>query len=94
MIEDVKIALRIASNAYDSEITDLIAACRADLQLAGIIPDKANADTDPLIKRCIITYVKAEFGYDNAESEKYKASYEMLKRHLMLSNEYTVSEQT
>ena len=43
---------------------------------------------DPLIKRAIITYVKANFGWNNPDAEKLKQSYEMLKSHLSLSAEY------
>ena len=80
--------LRINHAHFDEEITDLIGAARADLLLGGILPDKVNDETDALIKRAITVYVKAEFGLDNADSEKYRESYNMLKRHLMLSNEY------
>ena len=81
--------LRLNHTHFDAEITDLIGAARADLLLGGILPDKVNDENDPLIKRAIVVYVKAEFGLDNADSEKYRESYGMLKRHLMLSNEYT-----
>lgn len=81
--------LRLNHTHFDAEITDLIGAARADLLLGGILPDKVNDENDPLIKRAIVVYVKAEFGLDNADGEKYRESYGMLKRHLMLSNEYT-----
>lgn len=43
---------------------------------------------DPLIKRAIIVYVKANFGWNNPDAEKLQQSYEMLKCHLALSQEY------
>ena len=85
ILDDIKIALRISNTAYDSEINDLIAAARADLMLAGILLAKANDDTDPLIKRAITVYVKANFGWNNPDSEKLQQSYDMLKAHLALS---------
>ena len=90
-ILDIKTALRISINntAFDSEITDLIAAARGDLMLAGILPAKANDDTDPLIKRAITVYVKANFGWNNPDAEKLQQSYAMIKGHLALSQEYT-----
>jgi len=90
-ILDIKTTLRISTNntAFDSEIAGLIAAARADLMLVGILPAKANDDNDPLIKRAITVYVKAHFGWNNPDSEKLQQSYEMLKRHLALSQEYT-----
>jgi len=90
ILNDIKTALRISINntAFDSEITDLIAAARGDLMLAGILPAKANDDNDPLIKRAIMVYVKANFGWNNPDAEKLQQSYDMLKMHLSLSQEY------
>lgn len=80
--------LRINHTHFDAEITDLIGAARADLLLGGIKASKVDDESDVLIKRAIVCYVKAEFGLDNSDAEKYRESYNMLKRHLMLSSEY------
>lgn len=86
-------ALRISHQKFDDEISDLIAAARADLHdLGGIKAEKVNDEDDPLIKRAIMAYVKADFGLDNNDAERYRESYEMLKRHLMLSDEYKDTE--
>ena len=82
-------AIRISHTKFDGEITDLIAAARADLLLGGILRAKVECESDALIKRATMLYVKAEFGLDNADGAKYRESYDMLKRHLMLSEEYT-----
>ena len=82
-------AIRIKHKKFDEEISDLIGSARADLLLSGIIADKVCDENDYLIKRAITAYVKAEFGLDNADASKYRESYEMLKRHLILSTEYT-----
>jgi len=89
LLDDVKLALRISSSAFDSEVQDLIDAAKSDLQLSGVHPDRME-ENDPLIKRAIITYCKAHFGYDNPEAERFQQSYDMLKAHLTLSQEYTV----
>jgi uncharacterized phage protein (predicted DNA packaging) len=89
MLDKIKEALRIKNTtAFDSEITDLISAAKADLVLSGILESKIS-DTDPLIIRSIILYAKSHFGIDNTESEKYQAAYNSLKTHLCLSSEYT-----
>ena len=90
ILDDVKAALRVTTvNAgIVGEVTDLIAAAKADLALAGVIPAKSILDTDALIKRAIITYCKANFGYDNPDAERLQQSYEMLKAHLTLSIDY------
>jgi len=95
LLDDVKLALRITSSAFDSEIDDLIAAARADLKLSGVDPQKADADDpDALIKRAIIIYCKAHFGLDNPEAERLQDAYDMLKAHLTLSREYAQAGDT
>jgi uncharacterized phage protein (predicted DNA packaging) len=89
MLANVKVALRITHSALDTEINDLIAAARQDLILSGVLPAKANADTDPLIKRAIVTYVKAHFGYDNPDAERLMMAYNQIKMHLTLAGDYT-----
>lgn len=100
MLEDVKAILRISNNAYDAEINDLIEAAKIDLKLSGVNvnktvtqtytpePTKENPEPDPLIKRAIIVYVKANFGWNNPDAEKLQQSFRMLETHLALSQEY------
>jgi uncharacterized phage protein (predicted DNA packaging) len=89
MLEDVKSALRVDGDDLDTEIQDLIDAAKADLQLSGVHKDKV-VDTDPLIKRAIIVYCKANFGYEDPKlTERFQQSYISLKHHLTLSAEYT-----
>jgi uncharacterized phage protein (predicted DNA packaging) len=90
MLADMKKALRISNTAYDDEITDLIDEARQDLILSGLSETvvKNETEVDPLIKRAIRTYVKANFGWDNPDSEKLNHSYEMLKGHLSLAGDY------
>lgn len=85
----MRAAIRINHSKSDDEISDLIAAARYDLcVLGGIKADKVRDEADPLIKRAITSYVKAEFGLDNGDAERYRESYETLKTHLMLSEDY------
>lgn len=90
ILDDVKQALRISSTntIFDIEINDLISATRLDLIQSGVSSIKANDDTDALIKRAIITYSKANFGYDNPEANRFQQSYDMLKIHLALAGDY------
>ena len=85
MLEKVKLALRVSGNIFDLEIQDLIDAAKLDLKITGVV--KVN-DTDPLIQRAIIVYCKANFGYDNNETERFQKSYDMLKQHLSLAGDY------
>lgn len=85
MLESIKLALRIKSSAFDTEINDLIESAKLDLKISGVV----NVDvTDPLIKKAIKTYCQANFILDNKESERYQASYDSLKQHLSLCGDY------
>ena len=85
MLEKAKIILRITNNAYDEEITDLINAAFLDLAEAGVTN---TDDTDELIIRAVMTYVKANFGWQNNEAERLDKAYEHLKTHLTLTSTY------
>jgi len=89
MLEDVKTALRVSGDDLNLEIHDLIEAAKADLILSGVHESKV-VDTDPLIKRAIIVYCKAHFGYDDPKiTERFEQSYISLKQQLTPSIEYT-----
>ena len=88
LLDDIKVAMRITTDLFDGELHDLIAAAKSDLKLSGVDPTKAEDDTDPLIKRAITTYVKANFGWDNPDAERLERAYDMIKAHLTLSQEY------
>ena len=85
MLEDVKKTLRVTSTAFDTEVSDLIAACMLDLGISGV---DTVVETDPLIKRAIITYCKAYFGYDNQDSDRLALAYDSLRKHLAISTDY------
>lgn len=88
MLQKVKLALRIKSNKFDDEIQDLISACKIDLSISGV---RKVREDDPIIQRVIILYVKANFGLDNNDSEKYYKSYLLLKQSLSLCGDYNVA---
>jgi hypothetical protein len=98
LIDDIKPILRVKTNdeGITGEIEDIIESAKADLILSGILTSKTeeneNGAFDPLIKRAIVLYAKANFGLDNVDSNKYDMAYESLKIHLCLSQEYTVGE--
>jgi hypothetical protein len=93
LIDDVKSALRITNTAFNTEISDLILAAKADLGISGVLSESIS-DSDALIKRAIILYCKANFGWENSDSEKLQQSYDMLKNHLSLSSDYSFFEVT
>lgn len=67
ILDDVKKALRIVTNAYDSDIQTYINTCYYDLERMGIQFDKESPD--PEIINAVIIYTKSVFGTGN---ESYK----------------------
>jgi uncharacterized phage protein (predicted DNA packaging) len=89
-LNEVKTTLRISisNTAFDTDIEDLMEEARHDLKLSGISAILADSDTDPLIKRAIKTYCKANFGFDNPDAKRFQDSYDSLKQHLSLAGDY------
>lgn len=87
MLEKVKLALRIKSQAFDSEIEDLIAAGLADLGLAGVTAAQ-ELEADPLITRAVVTYCRVNFGEPD-DYERMKKSYDEQKAQLSMATGYT-----
>ena len=90
-LASVRHSVRLSSTVHDGELTDLINAARADLVLGGVREEKTNDESDPLILRAVQTYVKAEFGLDNPDADKYRAAYKELRNGLTLSDSYIKS---
>ena len=85
MLAKVKLALRITTTAYDTELTELIAAAQADLGIAGVdVPDTIDA----IVSRAIITYCKCNFGEPD-EYDRLKRSYDEQKAQLSMATGYT-----
>lgn len=94
--EAVKAALRVTTTdaGISGEITDIVAAAKADLRgvgirIADVLPGAADV-MDPLVRRAVILYAKAHFGFAD-DQEKYLKIYEALKVFLSLTDEYTGS---
>ena len=85
MLNKVKLALRVTTEAFDSEITDLIAAACADLVIVGV--EAVETTTDPLLIRAIITYCRLHFGQPD-DYERLKRSYDEQKAQLISCTGY------
>ncbi len=88
IMSKVKVALRIVTDDFDAEITDLINACLLDLGIAGVTE---NDTTNALIIRAVITYCRANFGDANGveEYDRLKASYDEQKAQMQMATGYT-----
>ena len=85
MLEKVKMALRIITDAFDDELNDLISAAMTDMKIAGVvIPEELDA----ICTRAIITYCKIHFGEPD-DYDRLKRSYDEQKAQLSMATGYT-----
>lgn len=85
ILDKVKLALRITTAAYNSELSDLIEAAKLDLGIAGVeIPEAVDA----LVTKAIITYCKMSFGLPE-DYDRLKRSYDEQKAQMSNATGYT-----
>lgn len=90
LIDDVKSELRVSGTDFDTQINDLIAAAKLEMQSKGLDVTKI-VDTDALVKQAIILYCKANFGYEDVQmAERFQTRYDMTLNHMLLSGMYQV----
>ena len=85
MLEKVKMALRVSTDALDDELNDLIAAAQLDLGIAGVV---LPGTLDAICTRAIITYCKMHFGLPE-DADRLKKSYDEHKAQLVTATGYT-----
>lgn len=85
LIDNVKLSLRLTTNAYDAELTGIINGGLKDLGVAGVTNDDT---TDALIERAVTTYCKLHFG-SPADFDRLKKSYDEQKAQLASCTGYT-----
>lgn len=90
MLDKVKLALRIAGNAFDTELADLIAACLEEMEKLNVIIelDDDGAPTSPQVRTAIIAYCKWQFG-DNDNKEQFEAIYHTKLAQLKTMTDFT-----
>lgn len=79
--DDVKLALRITTDAYDDELEALIASAEADLGIVGVTV------SDDLTDQAIKTYVRMNFG-SPSDYDRLKKSYDEQKAQLQSATGY------
>lgn len=89
-LEKVKLSMRIITDLFDQEITDLIAAALLDLGIAGVDGENV-ALTDPLVLRAVTTYCRMHFGQPE-DYDRLKKSYDEQKAQLSTATGYTIWE--
>ena len=91
MLERVKLALRITTDAFDSEISGLISAALLDLGI-GDISGEQIAAPDELVTLAVVTFVRMHFGEPD-DYERLRASYWEQKAQLITSGTYGTYEE-
>lgn len=93
LLGDVKLALRITTDAFDAEITRLINSGLLDLGVAGVEipeadPEQETPEADPIVSTAVITYCRMHFGQPD-EYDRLKRSYDEQKAQLATCTGYT-----
>ena len=85
LINKAKLAMRITTNAFDGQISDLIEAAYLDMGVAGVeVPEGSNS----LVSQAAITYMRMHFGQPD-EYDRLKKSYDEQKAQLVTCTGYT-----
>jgi hypothetical protein len=85
MVEAAKLAARITTHVYDSQIQDLLETALLDLGVAGVVIPE---DMGGLVMQAAITFFLMRFG-DPDNYERLKASYDEQKAQLATCTGYT-----
>lgn len=85
MLDATKLALRITTDVFDSEILALLRAALLDLGVAGVVIPGCY---DMLVQQACITYVKMNFGQPD-DYDRLKNSYDEQKSQLASCTGYT-----
>lgn len=84
LLAATKLALRITTDAFDSQISHLLNTALLDMDVAGVLTDSF----DPLVQQACITYVRLHFGQPD-EYDRLKKSYDEQKAQLVTCTGYT-----
>lgn len=85
MLDKAKMALRIMTDAFDSEIEMYINAAKIDMGIAGVVLPE---ELDSVVETAVITYVRMHFG-SPSDYERLKKSYDEQKAQLTTATGYT-----
>ena len=87
LLDEVRLATRTSSDAFDAELLALVAAALSDMRRAGVREELLEpARLAPMAKSAVLCYVKASFGYDNSEALRFMASYRQTLADLLNSS--------
>lgn len=90
MLAAVKLALRITTTAFDTEITSLINDCLAELTALGVVVP-ASPENNDQIKSAVIAYCKWLFG-SNEDADRWRDIYDRKLAQFKTMTGFTVWE--
>lgn len=88
MLDKIKKALRIKTDAYNDELTNLMRAGLIDLGFGGAMSEVLTEDADEIVTQAVITYCKMNFGLPE-DYDRLKRSYDEQKAQLGTATGYT-----
>lgn len=88
ILAKIKLALRVTTEAFDDEITDLAEAALLDLGIAGADGESVVL-TNALALRAVTTYCRMHFGAPD-EYDRLKASYDEQKAQMSMATGFTI----
>lgn len=87
MLNQVKLALRISTDAFDAEINSLISAAISEMYALGVTAATLDT-TDAQIISAVIAYCKWLFG-ENDEADRWRDVYHIKLGQLKAMSGYT-----
>ncbi len=84
MLGKIKLDLRIAHGAMDSDVQDNIDACLSDLARVGVV---LIENADPLIVKAVKLYCRWQYNFEN-QADRYMKAYMSLRDALSLCGDY------
>lgn len=91
LLAKTKVALRVVTTAFDTEISDLIEAAYDTLTTRGVTVTITENAVEPMVQRAIITYVRMMFGQPD-DYDRLKEAWETQLGQLMCTTGYTTWE--
>ena len=88
MLELVKMALRITTDAFDDELQQLIDSALIDIGFGVAMSEVLTENGDSIVKQAVITYCKMNFGLPE-DYDRLKRSYDEQKAQLGTATWYT-----
>lgn len=89
MLELIKKALRVTTDAFDDELTQLMDSAIIDLGFGGMDSSIDLDSADPVVTQAVITYCKMNFGLPD-DYDRLKKSYDEQKAQLGTATNYTI----